>query len=132
MTRAPSWLRPGAIAVIVVFLSAASAMTSTNSVPTTKVGSSSFTITADTLKPASCAGITLTLIKTGSGTFSGSGSAELVLGSAEVDTINAGGGNDCVVGGGGNDSLQGGAGTDVCIGGPGTDTFNSNCETQIQ
>jgi Ca2+-binding RTX toxin-like protein len=84
---------------------------------------------ANTIKPASCNGITLTTVVAGA---SGTNAAELLLGSNGPDTMAAAGGNDCVLGGGGNDTISCGAGTDVAIGGPGVDTFTNNCETQIQ
>lgn len=84
---------------------------------------------ANTIKPSSCSGITLTTVVSGA---SGTSGADLLLGSSGTDTMTAAGGNDCVLGGGGNDTINCGAGTDVAIGGPGTDTFNANCETQIQ
>jgi Ca2+-binding RTX toxin-like protein len=103
--------------------------TAANTVPGSSLGSASQAITPDTLKPAACAGITLTTLVIGS---TGGAGNDLVLGSAAVDTMDGNGGNDCVIGGGSNDSLRGSAGTDVCIGGPGTDTFHVSCETQIQ
>jgi Ca2+-binding RTX toxin-like protein len=103
--------------------------TAANTVPASNLGSASQAITANTLKPAACTGITLTNLVIGN---NGTAGNDLVLGSAGVDNMNGAGGNDCILGGGGNDSIAGGAGTDVCIGGPGTDTFNNNCETQIQ
>jgi Ca2+-binding RTX toxin-like protein len=103
--------------------------TAANTVPASNLGSASQAITANTLKPAACNGITLTNLVIGN---NGTAGNDLVLGSAGVDNMNGAGGNDCILGGGGNDSIAGGAGTDVCIGGPGTDTFNNNCETQIQ
>lgn len=104
-----------------------------NTVPASKAADRSQAATADAMKPTpDCAGITLATKVVGTGTFSGTAVANLMLGSSVVDTMSALGGNDCVMGGGGNDSLNGGAGTDVCIGGPGTDTFNGTCETQIQ
>ncbi len=99
-----------------------------NAVPATKAGKYTVAITADTLKPASCAAISLTKLVIG---VTGTSGNDLVLGTASADTMKGAGGNDCVLGGGGNDGINGGAGTDVCIGGLGTDTF-SNCETQIQ
>ena len=102
--------------------------TAANTVPASNVGSSSAAITANTLKPAACNGITLTNLVIGS---TGTNGNDLVLGSAGADTMNGGNGNDCILGGGGNDNITGGAGTDVCIGGPGTDTFTT-CETGIQ
>jgi Ca2+-binding RTX toxin-like protein len=103
--------------------------TAANTVPASNLGSASQAITANTLKPAACNGITLTNLVIGN---NGTAAADLVLGSAGVDNMNGAGGNDCILGGGGNDTIAGGAGTDVCIGGPGADTFNGNCETQIQ
>ena len=103
--------------------------TAANTVPASNVGSSSAAITANTLKPAACNGITLTNLVIGS---TGTNGNDLVLGSAGADTMNGGNGNDCILGGGGIDAIAGGGGTDVCIGGPGVDTFNANCETQIQ
>jgi len=107
--------------------------TAANAVPASNLGSSSQAITADMLKPAACAGITLTNLVIGN---NGTNGNDLVLGTAAVDNMNGGNGNNCIFrgggGGGGNDSIAGGGGTDVCIGGPGTDTFNGSCETQIQ
>jgi len=103
--------------------------TAANTVPGSNIGSSSAAITANTLKPAACNGITLTNLVIGN---NGTAANDLVLGSAGVDNMNGAGGNDCILGGGGNDTIAGGSGTDVCIGGPGADTFNGNCETQIQ
>ena len=102
--------------------------TAANTVPASNVGSSSTAITANTLKPAACSGITLTNLVIGN---NGTAGNDLLLGSAGVDNMNGANGNDCILGGGGNDNITGAAGTDVCIGGPGTDTFTT-CETGIQ
>ena len=106
-----------------------SALSESNTVPGTNVTRFVTAITADTLKPSSCSGITLTTVVAG---ITGTAGADLLLGSAAANSMSASGGNDCVLGGGGNDSINCGTGTDVAIGGPGTDTFNANCETQIQ
>jgi Ca2+-binding RTX toxin-like protein len=108
------------------------AFTAANGVPPSKASDRSQAVNVNELKPTACNGITLTNRLVGSGTFTGTGGADLLLGSAGVDDIRGAGGNDCLVGGGGNDTLRGQGGTDVCIGGPGTDTFLPNCETQIQ
>jgi Ca2+-binding RTX toxin-like protein len=100
-------------------------------VPTTRLGSHSATPVADDMKPADCDTLPLTAIVRGSGSFSGTSANELVLGSSNGDSPNAGSGNDCVLGGAGSDIIAGGPGTDVCIGGDGLDTF-FGCETQIQ
>ena len=119
-------------AAVTIALSGLLGLTNANSVPSTKAADRSQAITANTLKPTECAGITLTAVVRGSGTFSGTDASELILGSSGVDTISGGKGNDCILGGGDDDSLLGNQDTDVCIGGPGTDTFSPSCETQIQ
>ncbi len=106
-----------------------SALAATNSVPATKAGRATSAIGVNNLKPSQCAAPNLTAIVVGT---NGTNAAELQLGSAAGQTMNAGGRDDCVLGGGGNDALRGQAGVDVCIGGPGVDTFNATCETQIQ
>ncbi len=98
-------------------------------VPGTNASQTNQGITANTLKPAACAGITLTTVVNG---VTGGGGNDLVTGTAAGETVRGNAGDDCVLGGGGNDFLRGDAGVDVCIGGPGTDTFNGSCETQIQ
>lgn len=108
------------------------AMTAGNTVPASMAGESSVAITANTLKPPECSGITVTTILIGSTLVNGSNESELILGSSGLDTISGSGGDDCILGGAGTDVITGGSGTDVCIGGPGTDTFPSGCETQIQ
>ena len=105
------------------------ALSASNTVPGTTVTRFVTTITANKLKPSSCSGITLTTVVAG---VTGTGGADLLLGSAAADIMSAGGGNDCVLGGGGIDTISCGTGTDVAIGGPGIDVFNVDCETQIQ
>jgi Ca2+-binding RTX toxin-like protein len=107
-------------------------LTAANGVPPSKASDRSQVVNVNELKPASCNAITLTNRVVGSGTFTGTAGADLMLGSAGADDIRGGGGTDCLLGGAGNDTLRGQGGTDVCIGGPGTDTFLPNCETQIQ
>lgn len=131
--RKPRLARPGLVALALVLgVTVVTALTATNTVPATSLGKTTQPITANDLKPAACAGISLSAVVVGSGTFNGTGASELILGSAGVDTIRGQGGSDCILAGGGNDSLRGDGGTDVCIGGPGTDTFHASCETQIQ
>ena len=88
-----------------------------------------FAITADTLKPAACSGITLTTIVSGT---TGTAGNDLIIGTSGIDVISGGDGNDCILGGAGADTIDGGNGNDVCIGGPGIDVFLVTCETQIQ
>lgn len=121
------------VATFVVVLSVGVAITATNVVPVSRADSpSGGAPTANQLKPAQCAALSLSVVRVVSGTFTGTAAAELIIGSSGVDTLRGGNGDDCILGGSGNDSLRGDGGTDVCIGGPGTDTFHSTCETQIQ
>jgi Ca2+-binding RTX toxin-like protein len=119
----------GVLALLVT--SVALVATAANTVPGTNLGRFTQAITANTLKPAACSGITLTNLVIGN---TGTAANDLVLGSAAADVMDGGAGNDCILGGGGNDIIDGGSsggGTDVCIGGPGIDVFN-NCATAIQ
>jgi Ca2+-binding RTX toxin-like protein len=128
-TEMPLGLRTAlALTALLLLLSSQAVLAAGNTVPVSKASKYSVAITADTLKPASCAGITLTTLVIG---VTGTSGNDLLLGTANPDTMNGAAGNDCILGGGGNDTITGGNGTDVCIGGPGTDTF-STCETQIQ
>jgi len=118
-----------------ILLNIAFAFAANNVVPVTHLTNQSSAVTADSLKPPACAGITLTAIlycPPGGGTCKGTDASELVLGSAGNDDIDSGKGNDCILGAGGNDSLKGEQNTDVCMGGQGTDSFHPSCETQIQ
>ena len=119
-----------AIGVVgLLLLCVAVVATAANTVPASNLGSANQAITANTVKPAACNGITLTNVVVGN---NGTAGADLLLGSAGVDNMDGNGGDDCILGGGGNDNLRGSGGTDVCIGGPGVDTFHPTCETQIQ
>jgi Ca2+-binding RTX toxin-like protein len=119
--------------VAIIAIPAIAGVLASNVVASSRAGSSSLTTNENDLKPSpECSGITLTATVTGSGSFVGGNSADLILGSAGVDTIDGKNQDDCILGGAGDDALTGGNGNDVCIGGPGTDTFNSNCETKIQ
>jgi len=88
-------------------------------------------VTADDMKPASCAGIVLTQWSPGRAPSPAPVASELITGSAAIDTIDGLGGDDCILAGDSDDSLTGGAGTDVCLSGAGADTF-ATCETQTQ
>jgi Ca2+-binding RTX toxin-like protein len=112
--------------VVLIFIGISGAMSAANSVPSTSLGRSVLSVTANTLKPAACT-MTLTNIVfcSGSGTCQGTGANNLILGTTGNDTIKAGGGADCIIAGGGNDTVNAGSGADICIEGPGTDTYNS-------
>ena len=98
--------------------------TAANLVPGSRIGRGLVSITANDLKPAECAGITVTRLVVGSGTINASNANELILGSSGADTIDGRAGDDCILGGGGNDTIQGGAGLDVLLGGPGDDSLD--------
>lgn len=125
------------LALLALALTSVTALTAANTVAPSGLGQSVRPIGPNGLKPSACAGITLTATIIGSGTVTGTGASELLLGGAGAETLDGGGGDDCILGGGGNDTISGGSGTDVCIGGPGTDAFGlvellSGCETIIQ
>src|SRR5712692_4942632 len=64
-------------------------------------------ITPNQLKPPACAGVNVTQIVTGSGTFHVTTSNNLVLGSQVDDHIIVQAGNNCILAGGGNDTCSG-------------------------
>jgi Ca2+-binding RTX toxin-like protein len=106
------------------------AFTANNTVPGGTVSRSVFPVTADALKPAACAGITLTTIVVGT---TGTAGSDLIIGTSGIDVISGNNGDDCILGGAGADTIDGGGGNDVCIGGPDIDVLNpATCETQIQ
>ena len=116
---------------VLIFLSVGMVAATANTVPATRVDYNVSAITINDLKPAACAGLSLTNLIIGSGTLTGTSGNDLILGSSGVDVIDGLGGNDCILGGGGDDLITGGDGNDVCQGGPGNDSF-STCETQNQ
>jgi Ca2+-binding RTX toxin-like protein len=131
---APALRRPARVALVGVLfaLTLGFVATATNAVPSTKADAlQNPRPTANQLKPPACAGLNLTGVVVGTGSFSDNNDSHLVLGSAGGNIIQGNGGNDCIVGGAGFDIIVGGAGTDVCIGGASLDLFLS-CETQIQ
>ena len=115
-----------------VLSSLISAYAANIAVPSTRLTDQARAITANTLKPTSCAAITLTsvVVCTG-GNCDGSNANELLIGTPGSERIRGRGGNDCILGGGGDDQLVGNGKSDVCIGGPGFDTFLT-CENMIQ
>jgi Ca2+-binding RTX toxin-like protein len=133
----PSHLRHLVLVILLGLISSSImlAFAANNAVPVTHLADQSRFVTANDLKPAACAGITLTAILScppGGGVCSGTDASELVIGSTADDDIDAGKGDDCILAGGGNDQMRGEQGTDVCSGGPGTDSFHPSCETEIQ
>lgn len=118
--------------LLLVAATAVSVFTATNEVPPSRAGLEEKPAGPNDLKPPECDSITLTEKVSGSGTFSGTAAADLVVASASADTVDGGDGSDCIVGGDGDDTLKGSAGTDVCIGGGGNDSFDPDCETTHQ
>ncbi len=114
-----------------VILSAMTAIAANNTVPPTQVEDRSISFQIGHLRPAACAGLSLSTLVTGSGTLTGTEGNDLILASAAADTIDGLGGSDCIVGGGGDDIITGGNDSDICIGGGGTDTF-TGCEGEVQ
>ena len=120
-----------AIAVLTLAVSVTTGETAANGVPGTKADNETQAITAETLKPAACAGITLTAILIGPGSLTGTAANELIISDGTVNNkLNGGGGNDCIIGSSAKNQFTGGTGTDVCIGNGGGDTF-ATCETQL-
>ena len=115
----------GGLAVILV--SASTGLAATNQIPASRMKDIRIPITANSLKPAECAGLNLTNVVVGSGTFEGTNGSDLILGRAGDDTIDGLDGDDCILGGGGDDAINGGGGNDACIGGAGRNTL-ANCK----
>lgn len=120
-----------ALAAFALIAVVGAVLTSTNALPPTAIGQDAHPVTAESLKPAACAGLSLAGVVPGSGAVAGGGGGELIVAGPGADTITAGGGGDCAMGGAGDDDIDGGPGADICIGGPGTDVF-TDCETVIQ
>ncbi|HEX3036721.1 MAG TPA: sulfatase/phosphatase domain-containing protein, partial [Thermodesulfobacteriota bacterium] len=71
-----------------------------------------------------CAGLTATIIGTGSNDFlTGTEGPDVIAGLGGSDTINGLGGNDIICGGKGNDTINGGDGVDKIYGEGGSDTL---------
>ncbi|MBL8102585.1 MAG: hypothetical protein JNM02_08660 [Anaerolineales bacterium] len=119
----------GLVALIVI--TSMTAVAATNTIPSTRIDSQNLMYNINHLKPAACAGISVTNLVSGSGMLTGSEGNDLIIGGSGVDEINGLGGNDCILGGGGDDLFTGGDGNDVCVGGAGTDLF-AGCEGEIQ
>jgi Ca2+-binding RTX toxin-like protein len=144
--------------VLLVSLSAFTALSAANSVPVTHVGDSQRPITIADKAPPECASIASSLNSISVGGFWpwlyvypgntlilgtnagenfggwlitwGNGPNCFVTGGGN-DTVIGSRGNDIILGGPGDDNIDGSAGIDICYGGGGNDTF-SNCETIYQ
>lgn len=116
---------------LITIVTAMTAIAAMNTVPPTKVDVENVFFQINHLRPAACAGLSLSNLITGSGTLTGTEGNDLILGSSGADTIDGLGGSDCIVGGGGDDLITGGNDADLCIGGDGNDTF-TGCEGEMQ
>jgi hypothetical protein len=117
--------------VLLITVSAISALAAANTVPPTAADEIVLPINANALKPPECAGLNLTDVIVWQPGMARDRAPTLILGSPNADTIRGGKGGDCILGGGGDDLLDGDQGSDVCIGGPGADTFQQ-CAVKIQ
>jgi RTX calcium-binding nonapeptide repeat (4 copies) len=137
--------------VLLISLSAFTAMSAANIVPVTHIDDSQRPIRVRDLAPPECASIanSLTSISVGGYVSWVHPQNTLILGTSAGETfwalftvgtgpncIVAGSGDDgiygsnhaeIIIGGPGNDTINGGGGYDICYGGGGTDSF-SNCE----
>ena len=114
-----------------VLVSAVSAYAAANTVPRSKLVDYRTAITANTLKPAECAGISLSTVVTGRGDINGTSGNDLILASELEDVVDARGGNDCILGGAGEDVLNGEGGNDVLLGGADSDQLDGGAGTDL-
>ncbi|MBM3678557.1 MAG: calcium-binding protein [Actinobacteria bacterium] len=121
-------MRRAVVVGALVLLVLGGALTATNSISASFLGTRSQATTPNDLKPPECAAITVTGLRGGGG----GGGNSLILGTPGRDNLSGGGGDDCIVGRGGDDTLRGNAGYDVCVGGDGVDTFHASCEVRVQ
>ena len=146
------WKKRAALLVIgtggTLIFTVLTAVTASNTVPSTTADMDSRGISANELAPSQCSGINLTnVVDIGAGE-TGTSANDLILGTDKNDPeIRGGAGDDCILGGKGNetqkidkvwgpgifgeegdDVIIGGLGNkDHCDGGPGNDTYYS-CE----
>ncbi len=114
--RSPVWPFGLLAIAAVVAVSAAFAVTASNSVPTTVAGSSSNAVTAQELAPAACSSLTLNNIVLAPATPVTGTSNNLDLGTGSASTL-------------GNDSNSA---TDCCVGTTGaTNAFKASCAVKI-
>lgn len=137
------------LSAVLIFLGMSYAYTAANTVKESGASDQSTgPFSANDFKPPQCAALNLTNIVTGAGKLKGTNQNDLILGSADPDTLSGISGDDCIVGGGGNDVLDGSSGNDILLGGAGDDTLDggpqsdecyggsevdtfSNCETIV-
>lgn len=137
-----------ALLMLLISLSAMTALSAANIVPETHISDTQRRIRVNDLKPPECASLNLHNIVSGSflwgyppnalvlgtsagdwilGFYSGSGGTNCILGGGSGDWLLGGNRDEILIGGPGDDSINGRGGYDICYGGGGNDTF-SNCE----
>jgi hypothetical protein len=99
-----------------------------NIVPPSHVGATTLAVTANSLKPAACAGLNLSVVVNGPGDSGATANQLLLVGPADTDVI-GGSGDDCIVASTSVATIDGGTGTNVCYGG--SSTVFTNCQTQV-
>src|SRR2546427_13161078 len=88
------------VTVLGVMLAAGTALTATNTVPSSRMAYSARAINANALKPSQCSGLNLTRVVVGTAaTIDGTSANELILGTSDANTINGMGADDCMLGG---------------------------------
>jgi len=116
--------------LLVILISAGTALASANIVPETSIDEyNGPATTAEDLKPPECDPIFVDEITAGSGTINGTKSNNLILGSSTDDTINASNAGskwltNCILGGAGNDVINGSKKDEIILGGPGDDIID--------
>lgn len=115
--------------LLFLLLSIGVALSATNSVSTSGLSDQTINITANDLKPAECASLSLNnvvLVIAGVPLVTTGNSGDLILGTNTSDDITARKGDDCIVGGAGDDIIDGNQGNDIILGGAGNDQINGN------
>ena len=113
----------------VILVVSYTALSAANSVPLSRLGLTTKSITPNDLKPSECTmTITNVVYCRAQGTCNGTNANDLIFGTPGNDKIQGKQGDDCILGGGGDDELYGDQGNDVCLGGPGTNYIDASCE----
>ena len=100
-----------------------------NIVPPSHAGTVSVVASANSLRPAACAGLNLADVVNGPGDSGASANQLLLAGPADSDVV-GGSGDDCIVATPWVSTIDGGTGTNICFGG--IATVFTNCQTQIK
>lgn len=99
-----------------------------NIVPPSHAGATSQLVTANSLKPAQCAALNLSVVVSGPDNSGATANQLLLAGPADTAVV-GGSGDDCIVASTSAATIDGGTGTNVCFGG--STTVFTNCQTQV-